>query len=129
MISTRYKYLLREETDYPQHGVNSSFDAALNGTAARRIITQIRRRDRTYLQWHAPDESDEMNPKCLHSLTSIGRFVNAPPLPLLKNFAQRLSHRGVVLLAGNLFFGGTIEPDHMITGNIAFLGIKFRKRF
>ena len=70
-----------------------------------------------------------MNPKCLHSLASIGHFVNLPPLPLLENFAQRLGHCGVVLLARNFFFGGTIERDQMIISDPAFLGIKLRERF
>src|SRR5438552_15290821 len=70
-----------------------------------------------------------MNPKCLYSLASIRRFVNVPPLPRLKNFAQRLSHRAVVLLAGNFFLRWTVESDQMIISDSTFLGIKFRKRF
>jgi hypothetical protein len=66
-----------------------------------------------------------MNPKCLHSLVSIGRFVNVPPLPLLKNFAQRLSNRGVVLLARNFFLRWTIESDQMIISDSTFLGKNF----
>src|SRR6185437_4830770 len=101
---------------------------ALNRTASR-SITLIRRRDGPNLKRHAPDESDEVNPKGLHPLLPIGRFVNAPPLPLLENFPQRLSDGSVVLLARNFFLRRTVEPDQMIISDPAFPRIKFRERF
>src|SRR6266496_2327619 len=128
-VGNRARDLSGEETERAQLRINGSFVAALNGATARRTITRIRRRGRTYLQRHAPNESDEMNPKCLHSLVSIGRFVNVPPLPLLKSFAQRLGDRGVVLLARNFFPRWTVESDEVIISDCTFVGIKFRERF
>src|SRR4029077_20869995 len=78
---------------------------------------------------HAPNESDEMNPKRLNPLLPIGRFVNVPPLPLLENFPQRLSNGGVVFFARNFLLRRAVESEQMIISDPAFLGIKFRERF
>ena len=100
----------------------------MNQTASRSIAL-IGRRHGPNLKRHAPDESDEVNPKGLHPLLPIGRFVNVPPLPLLENFPQRLSNGGIVFFPRNFFLKGAIDSDQMIISDPAFLGIKFRERF
>ena len=100
----------------------------MNRTASR-SITLIGRRHGANLKRHAPDESDEVNPKGLHPLFSIGRFVNVPPLPLLENFPQRLSDGGVVFFPRNFLLRRAVESDQMIISDPAFPGIKFPERF